>query len=274
MPNQEAAKKSVKSTQNKVSNPLVKLLWTGGFDSSYRVVQLSKFDVTIQPFYLLSGRKSEQHELNAISAITDDIRNNPKTKCKILPLIKVNISDIEPDNKISKDYHSLKARTAIGPQYDWLARFAKIHNGLELSVEKSDLGKTVNCVRNNGKLKLTTKGDVQYYVIDKKDSDADLITVMGNYHFPYPMFDMTKLDMLEDYKHLGFEETMKKTWFCHTPIKGEPCGLCHPCKTVITDGLGFRMTPSGLKRYQTEMRYGKHLWFKYFKKFRSRIKGY
>ena len=37
-----------------------KCLWTGGYDSSFRMVQLSKSNVMIQPYYLSDKRKCEK----------------------------------------------------------------------------------------------------------------------------------------------------------------------------------------------------------------------
>ena len=70
---------------------------------------------------------------------------------------------------------------------------------------------------------------------------------------------------------MGFEETMFKTWFCHNPIKNEPCGVCNPCKIAIKEGLAFRLTPVGLKRNNTEHKYMNRVWFKYWKKVRHRL---
>ena len=92
----------------------INILWTGGLDSSYRMIQLSKYLVSIQPFYLCDNRQSEQHELNAIAAITVDIEKHPGTKCTILPLIKSKVSDIPPDSEISEAYERLHKLTLIG----------------------------------------------------------------------------------------------------------------------------------------------------------------
>lgn len=39
---------------------VINVLWTGGYDSSFRIVQLSKNKVTIQPYYLSDNRKCEK----------------------------------------------------------------------------------------------------------------------------------------------------------------------------------------------------------------------
>jgi len=67
---------------------LVKVLWTGGFDSTYRMVELSRHDVIVQPYYLSDKiRRSKNLELRAMSEISEDIENDPGTRCRILPLI-------------------------------------------------------------------------------------------------------------------------------------------------------------------------------------------
>ena len=39
-------------TTNYLDFPTVHVLWTGGFDSSFRLVQLSKYQVNVQPYYV------------------------------------------------------------------------------------------------------------------------------------------------------------------------------------------------------------------------------
>jgi hypothetical protein len=43
---------------------------------------------------------------------------------------------------------------------------------------------------------------------------------------------------------------MELTWFCHRPIRGEPCGVCNPCIYTIQEGLGVRVPASGRRRYR------------------------
>ena len=52
-------------------NKIVEIFWTGGFDSTFRIVQLSRCNVTIQPYYISDNRKSEKNELKAIEQITN-----------------------------------------------------------------------------------------------------------------------------------------------------------------------------------------------------------
>lgn len=48
----------------------VNILWTGGWDSSYRMVELSRRLVQVQPIYVYGeGRASEKYEIRAMNRI-------------------------------------------------------------------------------------------------------------------------------------------------------------------------------------------------------------
>jgi 7-cyano-7-deazaguanine synthase len=252
----------------------VNILWTGGFDSSYRMIQLSKSDVTIQPYYLCDNRRSEKLELNAISAITADIQKHPETKCIILPLITFKVKDIESDHEITESFNRLQKLTAIGSQYDWLSRFAKSCNGLEMCLERSENGRASKCFKEYGVMKKISDTNIAYYLVDKEKSDPDLFKVCGIFRFPIPLFELTKIEILEEYKKLGFYDSMNKTWFCHTPVNNKACGVCNPCKSVLKEGLAFRLSAKALSRNKTEMKYGERRWYKKIKDIRLRIAGY
>lgn len=256
--------------------PLVKVFWTGGYDSSFRMVQLSKFRVVIQPYYMVDSRyrHSIRNEMNAIEEITYDIRNKPETKCLIKPLIKVIVSEIPPDEEITDAYHRIKKAISLGSQYDWLTRFAKSNPSIELCLEKAESGRIFKYFNRSGKMIEIKEGEITYLIVNKAESDKDMVTVFGDFRYPLSLREVTKLDMVEEYKKLGFAETMQKTWFCHNPVNNEPCGVCNPCKSVVKEGLSFRLTPAGMKRYKTEVKYGDHLWFKFLKKIRWRMFGY
>ena len=70
----------------------ISIFWTGGYDSTFRVVQLSRCEITIQPIYLSDNRKSEKNELMAIEEITSMLKKHPQTKANFLPLKIVDIN--------------------------------------------------------------------------------------------------------------------------------------------------------------------------------------
>ncbi|MBE0674156.1 MAG: hypothetical protein IH591_05805 [Bacteroidales bacterium] len=255
---------------------LVQVLWTGGLDSTCRMLQLSKLNVRIQPYYLLDNkyRRSIANELNAISAITKDIEANHETRCILLPLITVRVADIEEDHDITLAYNRIREKVPIGHQYDWLARFAKYNPGLEISFAKDESAKLYHYLKKYEVMRSVDEGMIKYYIIDETKCDNDLVKIFGSFHFPYPLLFTTKIESVAVYKELGFEETINKTWFCHTPVKNEPCGLCSPCRIAIKEGLTFRFPARSLKRFQTEIRFERYLWYRLFKKIRYRLAGY
>lgn len=266
--------KIIDQALNETYSPLVNILWTGGMDSSFRMVQLSKYPIRIQPVYLRDNRRSENRELQAIAEITHDIEKHPETRCTILPLQKYLVADIPPDPEITAAYERLHALIPIGSQYDWLARFAKINPGIEMSFEKCETNKTYICMHTKGSYRNVTEGAISYAVLEKEKTDPDLYAVFGNFHFPLPLFDMVKLEELREFKRLGFEDTIRKTWFCHKPLRDEPCGICKPCQSVVAEGLLFRLPPAAQRRYNMEIKYGNYLLYRYLKKIRTRIAGY
>ncbi len=96
----------------------VNILWTGGLDSTFRIVQLSMMDADIQPYYIIDKRNSEKHELKAISYIQKEIEKHPATKGNILPLKKYKVSDLEEDKQVYDAYRRLFERHSIGSQYE------------------------------------------------------------------------------------------------------------------------------------------------------------
>lgn len=227
----------------------VSIFWTGGYDSSFRVCQLSRLNIEIQPYYLSDNRRSEKNELNAIREITEFLNALDETKATILPLEYIPKPNRDKDNNITKSYKTLRKQDFMGSQYEWLAIFAKNHKGVELSIHKDD--KAIQLISKHGALKEEIDEDIgRYYVIDEKNSSPDLIRVFKDYHLPLAQY--TKKEMKKEYKENGFDEVIGKTWFCFTPINGKPCGKCNPCVYTIEEGMKERFDNAALYRYHAK----------------------
>ena len=225
---------------------VVEILWTGGFDSTFRVVQLSKFEIEIQPYYLSDNRQSEKNELQAITDITELLKKHPNTRCDFRPLIYVSMASRVEDKKITDTYRRMLQKDFFGSQYDWLARFAKNHKGIELSIHQDD--KAILLIKKYGKIK-TIYDDIcgKNFVLDTEASSKDLCTLFQDFRFPLEPY--RKLAMKQYYIENGYTDIMNKTWFCFTPINGKPCGKCNPCKYTIEEGMGERFTFTAKMRY-------------------------
>ena len=224
----------------------IKVLWTGGFDSTFRIAQLSKYECIIEPYYISDNRRSESNELNAIKSIISILVNKNDTKCTFKQLQIVKSSEVPPNLSITNAYKDILKTDFFGSQYDWLARYAAINPGLELSIHKDD--KALKIINKYGRLIHVNRNGFSYYVIDKEKSDSRIVQLFGNYHIP--LINYTKIEMRKEYEKLGLVEVSEKTWFCYTPINNKPCGKCNPCKYTIEEGLTDRFTKDALRRYK------------------------
>ncbi len=104
----------------------VKVLWTGGWDSTFRLLDVVLVHgASVQPFYVLdTARRSSIVELNTMQRIRRSVAAISQKKAALIrPSTIVSIHDIRPDRDITDRYVRLKARSFLGEQYDWLARF-------------------------------------------------------------------------------------------------------------------------------------------------------
>ena len=227
----------------------VNILWTGGLDSTYRVLELSRLPVIIKPYYIWDKtRGSIKQELNAMKKISHDIAVNPATKAKLLPVNVVMDSDIKDDPEITNAWKVLNDKYALGSQYDYLARFAK-QNGLKLEVgiECSERSKASNTIKKETSIHIhnSLRGGYSAYFVDPSKSSYEGGLVFKDLLLPATLWNMSKLDEIEKYKEWGYKKTIKKTWFCHRPVFGMPCGHCNPCKDCLNEGLAFRVPRLG-----------------------------
>jgi hypothetical protein len=217
-----------------------RLLWTAGWDSTFRLLEtLLVRRKHVSPYYLRDpGRPSTDFELRAMKQIAEAVAEKyPQTAGLLHETAVSSVADLKPDAEITGRFERLRSRSHLGGQYDWLARFAT-QNGLadlELTVHQDDkaalfLQPFVVLDDNNG--------DPVYRLRD--DPPDDDLRIFE--HFRFPIFDKTKRDMDRVSREHGFIDVMELTWFCHIPTpQGEPCGRCNPCRYTIEEGLGRRI---------------------------------
>lgn len=225
----------------------IKILWTGGWDSTFRIVELSQNNIIVQPIYVLdSERKSIEYELRAMKKIIEVLNKKEETKAKINPIKIIKKEDIKQNEEITKAYKIINERTKLGSQHDWLARLAVEHKGIEIGTEAGnpETSRIIKSINEFGKLII--EDGIGY--LDKEKSSKEGMLVLGN--FKYPIIDKTERQMLDIIRESNYEDVMKHIWFCHTPINGEPCGVCHPCCVKIESDMEFLLSNKALKRYK------------------------
>jgi hypothetical protein len=221
------------------------VLWTSGWDSTYRVADLLLVQRrSVQPWYVMdSARLSTRRELKTLDAMRRAlIEKDPGVSQRLLPLKTFKVEDIPADAEISAAYAGILEHGYLGIQYEWLARLAKAENvDLELSIHSED--KFTEFL--GGRTVVDAQGA-------RRASPAAQNPVFKK--FLFPLLGVSKLDMQEKGAAHGFSDIQEMTWFCHTPLlDGEPCGFCNPCTFTREEGMGRRVpatTPARKMHYQ------------------------
>lgn len=226
-------------------SPSVNVLWTSGWDSTYRVADLVlKQGRTVQPWYVMdSARRSTKTELRALENIRAAlVQIDPGVEALLGRLKTVRIEDIPADGGITASYKALAAQNHLGSQYDWLARFAKSESVyLELSIHRDDKAHAFLEGHTHA------ASDGVHHLVEDAPSDVSIFK-----WFSFPLFEMSKLEMQQTARERGFGQIMEMTWFCFVPLlDGRPCGFCNPCKYTREEGLGRRVPePTKMRKAQ------------------------
>ena len=111
----------------------MRIFWTGGWDSTYRLVELSRMNVTVEPVYCVDrGRVSLEIERAAMKKILKALHDKPETKAKILPIKEIDIEALPENKDITEAYNALCKSVRLGSQYEWLAKVAIDYPGIEI----------------------------------------------------------------------------------------------------------------------------------------------
>ncbi|MCP4650109.1 MAG: hypothetical protein GY853_08550 [PVC group bacterium] len=233
-----------------VQRQIVNLLWTGGWDSTFRLLDLLLVkEKVVQPYYIIdSDRCSTGLELRAMKDIKQRLfSKHPQIKDLLRPTRYKEMNDILPNLKITQSFELIRDRKGIGSQYDWLARFANEEGLEDLEMSVADKDGRVFSVLKPGML-CSGAGEDACFEIDRKYKDVDVFEVFKNFRFP--IFNLTKVDMDTISRKEGFREFMQLTWFCHRPrANGSACGICNPCICAVQEGMGWRLSLLSRVRY-------------------------
>lgn len=214
----------------------INILWTGGLDSTFRVVELSRCQCTIQPYYVsFRNRKSFHHELKAIDKITQILRKDSRTHAKLLDLIIVNEKEIPRDVTIFDSW--FRVMRAMSWQYYVLAKYANYrHLEMEMGIQFSPNGTVAKSIDESLLIPHTDK-NYDVLVIDKTRADQDTINIFGSFCFPKSLYHKEKREEVDILLRDGYEKVVRHVWFCFHPIWGYPCGHCAPCVSSEKEGV-------------------------------------
>ena len=224
-----------------------KVLFTGGFDSTYRLCQLAlDKDAVVQPVYVLfpdDGKSNHirpeiKNEIKAQDRILDSICRFSSTKARFLPIKRINRDEIPLNLKI-KALEEYLSTFRLGWQYlyftslsEWFPYIELCHEGFpETTLDGKLYFKTVDG-RN---------------VIDESKMEEGLSFAFRN--FSWPIYGTERKDMLKFIKESGYMDVMNHVWWCYKSIDGKPCGVCDNCRGKIESGLRRLFTKEAVKRF-------------------------
>lgn len=230
-------------SQSEPADTAVKLLWTGGWDSTYQLLRLLLMHARpVVPYYLMdTSRASTQTELRTMQAIRERLcASYPHVRELLHPVRTFEVDASGADREIAEALRAVRTRVFIGSQYQWLAEFCKREGieGLELCVHVDD---KVHALLWPLVEESFGTGGYRSWRVDKAYEDTDEYRLFR--YFGFPLLDIDKLAMGRTAEREGWDAIMEMTWFCHRPAGGKPCGLCGPCVYTIQEGLGRRIPP-------------------------------
>ncbi|HVI25929.1 MAG TPA: hypothetical protein VM576_07015 [Xanthomonadaceae bacterium] len=220
--------------------PVTHLLWTGGWDSTFRLLELLlEQGRVVQPHYLEDpSRPSTAIEIETMARIRGTLAlQHPDTRALLLPTQFHRVWELPQDASLDAAFMQARASAFMGDQYAWLARFCRGQHlpGLELCIHRDDKAHAVleRFVVAEG------EGAARTWRCDPARAGSAEHTLFGD--FAFPLFESSKLDMARRAREQGWHGLMAMTWFCHRPRDGQPCGCCNPCLYTIEEGLGWRI---------------------------------
>lgn len=226
-----------------------RLLWTGGWDSTFRLLQLLLVEGRpVEPHYIIGDRRSVYHEIQSMKQIKRRFWTQyPERRGLLRPFRYCDKLDIPVLPVLTAAFEEVRRRQYLGSQYPLLASYCAhaAVDSIELAIHRDDKAHAVleRCVQRQAP-------DSSVYVCDEAVCGRSEFTLFRSFQFP--IFDLTKLEMRRVARANGFEQYMALTWFCHSPRRdGVPCGHCAPCRYTIEEGLGERIPFRGRLRYHT-----------------------
>lgn len=224
------------------------ILWTGGWDSTFMLIQELRNGKVVQPVYIVDkDRRSLKYEKRAMQRIAEKLKKKNYGGI-LLPTEFIDRDVIPEDKEVTEAYRIVYEKTGLGEQHEWIARYAKWKNvdlalGHEKGITASDrLTKTMKLYTKVEQLEDGT------FIINSEGSTDEGRALLGRMIFPIMRYRET--DMAKKVKEWEVEDVMKEIWFCHTPTRsGEACGFCHPCVVKMESGMEFLLSDKAKRRY-------------------------
>ncbi|MCZ2813408.1 MULTISPECIES: hypothetical protein [unclassified Modestobacter] len=207
----------------------IRLLWTGGWDSSFRLMQALLVEHRpVQPIYVVNPeRRSTLLELSTMARMREQLLQRLDDPAMLAPVEMHLRWDFPPSEELQALNASiLRNGTWIGSQYVYLAGVAERlgWSGVEVCMQAHDDGPTAlhRLVFTDDRGTLSSAPEAQMFRF-----------------WSFPVLRTTKGEMAQIAREHGFLDLLSQRWFCHDPLGDLPCGQCRPCQLTNRDGVTF-----------------------------------
>jgi 7-cyano-7-deazaguanine synthase len=209
----------------------VRLLWTGGWDSSFRLMQLLLIEKRpVQPIYVIdTGRGSLRRELQAMETLRAGILERLEEPSLLAPTQVLIATEYPPSSENVARGESIRSQVPFGSQYIWLTGPAEALGwaGVEM------------CVPGEAE---PAPWEKLLFTVPGRLTDTDEAALLK--YWSFPLITLSKEEMREIAREHGFLDLLLQRWSCFDPLLGLPCGRCHPCSLMLHDGVTFAPAPA------------------------------
>ena len=232
-----------KNTEGFTNHVVNYVYWTGGFDSTYRLIEMLVVErKTVQPIYvslvldndceseetcskrwLRRNRKEERKAMRTIRKKLNDAY--PYTKETMLPTIEVDepIENQEFNYNFEQKFYkdNLWPKKRRKHQYLFLSKYATYHK------RYIDIG--VLGIHEGSKFAVFLKDNLR-----REDGNYEIPDKEHPLHYlKFPLYGRNKERLLYDARLFGFANILEETWSCWFPNDGKACGKCPMCRERI-----------------------------------------
>lgn len=203
-----------------------KVLWTGGFDSTFRICYLLLVEQNdVQPMYVIDvTRDSTSLELETMSKIRDALRE--RASATLLPTRIFNRDDYVIPPELKAMHERIREQASFGIQYLWLAAVAEAEGWRDV-----EMGNHRHPAGTPEWQKVVFEDPPRSSKLSERP-EAQLFK-----YFSAPILHLSKPEMMELATKYGFVDILMMRWFCHHPIGKRACGHCGPCRIARRDGV-------------------------------------
>jgi hypothetical protein len=204
----------------------VKLLWTGGWDSTYRLLDLLLVQGRrVAPAYVIDPeRASTLHEIRAMESIRRGVLARLAEPGRLAPTEVHVRTHFAPTPQMAAQHVALGRQVHVGSQYLWLAAVAEAQGwqGAELCMARYE-----------------TPPALQRHLFDQGGRLRDVEGAELFRFWSFPLLEVSKAEMAERAAERGFLDLLRRRWFCFTPLGNRPCGACRPCRLAHREDVRF-----------------------------------